>query len=762
MTSRALGASAIEGEQARDRAREAGANASWRSKASPAGVATLILGVLAIGLGVPATSSATASPPECVANTALSSDAGVYNGAFSPAVSQRAFPLMSVRDTIPFTGNGNCVWTVPAGVRSVDVVVVGGGGSGGGGKEMGGAGGGGGAGQVVVTTGVSVTGGSTVAISLGAGGVEVLAGTSGNPGNATTFGSITASGGTGGGAGANSAGTLSAGAGGTSVTRTGGSATTVDGGGGAGSSANGASATGPSPSSVRAGDGGAGTFVNTGLFALTINPADAAAGPDASTYTYGGGGGGGSASGTASFGTGGSGRGGNGGGSGTAGPAYDIDSYGGGGGGGGGTGSPGDPAVRPGAQGGGGQVIVRWLITAPGAPTGVTATPGNGTVSLAFTPPASDGGSDITYYQYRITTPAALDDGWQTLSPATTTSPMTVTGLTNGTAYAFLVRAVNVAGRGAGSSATALVTPTAGGGSGGGGGAPAPTASATSTPSPTPTPTATTPVATVLGPVTNTANSGVPAGGVAPGTGVLIVNGEKVSVTVKPDARDDKRLEVSGPGFTMSLAGLNAKGQPLGLTPDGALILEQDRTAAVAGTGFQPDSLVYLYLFSEPRFLGSVQTDANGAFTGQVPLPADIADGRHTLQSNGLTPDGTVRSLSLGVVVATPVAAAPKRATAKVYFESLSSVLTDEGMSTLKALVKKTGKKGVRTVSIGYVQGTTITANDEALSTQRAKNVAAYLKKLGLKGRFVVRGDGIAKEAGPTARRVNVSVNYLK
>ena len=262
--------------------------------------------------------------------------------------------------------------------------------------------------------------------------------------------------------------------------------------------------------------------------------------------------------------------------------------------------------------------------------------------------------------------------------------------------------------------------------------------------------------------MTNAANSGVPAGGVAPGTGVLIVNGEKVSVTVRPDARDSKLLEVSGPGFTMSLAGLNAKGKPLGLTPDGALILEQDRTAAVAGTGFQPNSLVYLYLFSEPRFLGTVQTDANGAFTGQVPLPADIADGRHTLQSNGFTPDGTVRSLSLGVVLATPVVATSKRATAKVYFESLSSVLTEEGMSTLETLVKKTGKKGVRTVSIGYVQGTTITSNDEALSTQRAKNVAAYLKKLGLKGRFVVRGDGIAKESGATARRVNISVTYLK
>src|SRR4029079_3640212 len=35
---------------------------------------------------------------------------------------------------------------------------------------------------------------------------------------------------------------------------------------------------------------------------------------------------------------------------------------------------------------------------APGAPTGVTGTPGNGQVSVSFTPPASSGGSAITGY----------------------------------------------------------------------------------------------------------------------------------------------------------------------------------------------------------------------------------------------------------------------------------------------------------------------------------------------------------------------------
>ena len=37
-------------------------------------------------------------------------------------------------------------------------------------------------------------------------------------------------------------------------------------------------------------------------------------------------------------------------------------------------------------------------LDVPGAPTGVTATAGNGQASVAFTAPASDGGSTITSY----------------------------------------------------------------------------------------------------------------------------------------------------------------------------------------------------------------------------------------------------------------------------------------------------------------------------------------------------------------------------
>ena len=104
--------------------------------------------------------------------------------------------------------------------------------------------------------------------------------------------------------------------------------------------------------------------------------------------------------------------------------------------------------------------------TAPGAPTGLSASPGDGQVTLAWTAPASTGGADISGYQYE-------QDGTWTDTGATATSH-TVTGLTNGQAYTFRVRAVNSVGPGEASAASAGVTPPGGGGgagTGGGGGA---------------------------------------------------------------------------------------------------------------------------------------------------------------------------------------------------------------------------------------------------------------------------------------------------
>ncbi|HSW82225.1 MAG TPA: IPTL-CTERM sorting domain-containing protein [Usitatibacter sp.] len=91
--------------------------------------------------------------------------------------------------------------------------------------------------------------------------------------------------------------------------------------------------------------------------------------------------------------------------------------------------------------------------TVPGAPTIGTATAGNAQATVAFTPPASDGGSRITSYIV-TSSPGAI-------TAIGTASPITVTGLTNGTAYTFTVTAANSTGEGPASAPSNSVTPAA-------------------------------------------------------------------------------------------------------------------------------------------------------------------------------------------------------------------------------------------------------------------------------------------------------------
>ena len=94
------------------------------------------------------------------------------------------------------------------------------------------------------------------------------------------------------------------------------------------------------------------------------------------------------------------------------------------------------------------------IITAPGAPTIGTATPGDGQASVTFSAPASNGGSAITGYTV-TSNPGGITAGGNGF----TTSPIIVTGLTNGTSYTFTVQATNAVGTSTPSGASNAATP---------------------------------------------------------------------------------------------------------------------------------------------------------------------------------------------------------------------------------------------------------------------------------------------------------------
>ncbi|MDQ1686221.1 MAG: large repetitive protein, partial [Frankiaceae bacterium] len=92
----------------------------------------------------------------------------------------------------------------------------------------------------------------------------------------------------------------------------------------------------------------------------------------------------------------------------------------------------------------------------PAAPTSVTATRGDSSASVSWTAPANNG-SAITTYEVRYS--ANNGTSWVSAGTAFSGSPVTVTGLTNGTAYVFDVAARNAVGQGAFSTSSSAVTP---------------------------------------------------------------------------------------------------------------------------------------------------------------------------------------------------------------------------------------------------------------------------------------------------------------
>jgi len=108
-------------------------------------------------------------------------------------------------------------------------------------------------------------------------------------------------------------------------------------------------------------------------------------------------------------------------------------------------------AVNAIGQGSESTTVATTPITIPGAPLTVVATRGNTQASVAFLPPLSDGGSVITSYTVTSNPGSQIGTG--------SSSPIIVTGLTNGTPYTFTVTATNAAGTGPASSASSPVTP---------------------------------------------------------------------------------------------------------------------------------------------------------------------------------------------------------------------------------------------------------------------------------------------------------------
>lgn len=246
--------------------------------------------------------------------------------------------------------------------------------------------------------------------------------------------------------------------------------------------------------------------------------------------------------------------------------------------------------------------------TVPSNPTITSVTSGNSSLSVAFTVPASDGGTPVLGYRY------SLDAGgtWSADILASTVSPVVIYGLTNGVEYEVVILAVSVAGNGVPSHVFSG-TPAAA------------------------------PIESPLG------GGGTALPELDPGLSRTLVNGDAVAISSGPSG-DGWRMSTSDSSVSLGAFDADARSVPIA---DGSASFEglTGGYVLVEGQGFKPGTTADVWLFSTPLLLGMPTVLPDGTFSAMLALPRGTPVGQHTIQVNGVTSASETISASLGVRV---------------------------------------------------------------------------------------------------------------
>jgi hypothetical protein len=135
-----------------------------------------------------------------------------------------------------------------------------------------------------------------------------------------------------------------------------------------------------------------------------------------------------------------------------------------------------------------------------------------------------------------------------------------------------------------------------------------------------------------------------------PRESMVFQNGSPIKVNVSKNDQLDGYIFI-GDDWTVNLKAADASSQSLNLDDSGNIVLNRNGYLQFSGTGFAPGSTIKVWLFSEPTSLAKVMADSSGNFTGSVPIPESLSDGEHTIQLNGISEDGQIRSAALGILI---------------------------------------------------------------------------------------------------------------
>lgn len=319
--------------------------------------------------------------------------------------------------------------------------------------------------------------------------------------------------------------------------------------------------------------------------------------------------------------------------------------------------------------------MTRQAATVPGAPSITSVTGGDRKLTVEFTAPASDGGEEITDYEYALNGAAT----WR--SADSITSPIVIDDLNASTTYSVRLRAVNSVGAGAGSTstdgttstpitttaptttttATTVAVPAATSG-----GQTVPTNSGMATMSTLPqsfiaAPMTTVPIkkestetatTTTSSTTSTTTSTTVPQSlEVGEKSATIVVNGQALPFSIN---RASGVVMARSGSFEVSLAAVDEVGAVIPFDVSGNVRMQIGESVRVTAKGFASTTPVDVWLFSDPLKLGSTIVENNGAFEESHKIPDGVSNGSHTVLMTGTSSAGDDVQIAISIMVGDP------------------------------------------------------------------------------------------------------------
>jgi len=206
-----------------------------------------------------------------------------------------------------------------------------------------------------------------------------------------------------------------------------------------------------------------------------------------------------------------------------------------------------------------------------------------------------------------------------------------------------------------------------------------------------------------------------------PGGAYVTVDG--APVPAEPN-RTDTQMSVVEQGALVEAGTRSPDQTQIPLDSQGALRVVAAGTVEVTGSGMT--GWVDVFAFSEPIYLGRLMVSGDGSFTGSLPVPAGLPDGRHTLQMVGTAVNGREVSAALPMVKSSVTA--PTRERMRILFEPRSVTLTKADLRQVRSFVSRLTGGSVTTIVSRY--NGSGSASQVAAAKARAVAVAREIRKM--------------------------------